>query len=776
MICYQAQNVALKNLVSLTWADILHMFTVASSFVTGKCCYILLQGMHSLVALTHELMLDDARGSAINAFCNILITPETLEVKNIAYETVTSAIETSPAAFDDHWTKIMSALSEFRWAPSSPEFCSSLTVRQLIEICQGLLTIANGGNWALGIVNEFLLANLQRFPEIWPSIEKNFLADNKLIATSFWELFRDGFCESSEKLLCSTLEKRFKIGLGSAQLLEAMRQLLSQNSTVLVDGWEFIIQALKPEYVSDNINDAFRCVEIIANDLMFHLPNQTQSEIIQLIFEFAGQLIDINISLSSFGLLWNVVSICSTLEMWKTVLGGAAHLISSPQNDVALCAAKTFFSLLVSNVTALPTEIFQYVAIDLFLPLIEFLVKAPEEAVATQQLAFQELAHCGRNLWDQFKSVELFGTEMWLKLIIGHEHFMKTCSKRDILIQTFQFYEEAFQCTELPENVMLELYDSFYRLTVFFVKRENAKSPIYGSMGRVIQTVLPLQKSYLTKQLLKKWIEIIEYPIFDLESGGLLPPTSHKAMDALVLLFPLPIELAVLVYESLVKMACNDLNNSRLTGIALEHITDVCHKVGDDLLPTFFVLSKNLFRLKGARKLLLEFVQKDIPIQDEIVEDVATSLMSLGKSDLELKEKTATSVLKLYPRLSNNTKLEFIEIYKDSLNALSALLQMFCDPKSTLFVSNIAELCTKKTIQLLGKLMLESDSEELLVTILKFLLKLTTPGIVFEDCFEENQHYHLFFLLPVFAELVLKENPVIKKQLRKIFLMISTRK
>jgi hypothetical protein len=52
--CYKAQNTALKILVSLMWADILHMFTVAASLVMGKCCFILLQGMHLLVVLAHE--------------------------------------------------------------------------------------------------------------------------------------------------------------------------------------------------------------------------------------------------------------------------------------------------------------------------------------------------------------------------------------------------------------------------------------------------------------------------------------------------------------------------------------------------------------------------------------------------------------------------------------------------------------------------------------------------------------------------------------------------
>jgi hypothetical protein len=509
---------------------------------------------------------------------------------------------------------------------------------------------------------------------------------------------------------------------------------------------------------------------------MFHLSGETQSQIIQLIFDFAGQLVDINISLSAFGLLWNVVPICSTLEMWKIVLGGAAQLIKSPNNDVALCAVNTFFSLIVSNAQSLPTEIFLYVALELFMPLIEFLADAPKDCEATQQLAFHELAHCGRNLWNQFKSIESFLGEFRRKLIAGREVFMKTCQKKEILMAAFQFYEEAFQCAELSSELVAELYNSTYRVMVFFVEREDAKSPIYGSIGRMVRIVLPLQKPQLTKELLKRWIDIIECPIFDLECSGILPPTSHKAMDGMVLLFPLPLELAVIVYESLVKMACNTLPNAILTESALEHLTELCHKVDDDQLPTFFVLSKHLFRLKGARKLLLEFVQKDIPIQDEMVEDVAKSLMSLGQTDLELREKTATSVLKMYLRLSNETKLQFIEIYKDSDTALLALLKRFCDPKSPEFVADVGQLCTKKAIQLMGRLLVESQSDEQILTVLTDLKELRVSESVFENCPEGNEHFHLFFLLPSLAELVARDSQAIRNKVKKILLMIAVQR
>jgi hypothetical protein len=138
---------------------------------------------------------------------------------------------------------------------------------------------------------------------------------------------------------------------------------------------------------------------------------------------------------------------------------------------------RIFFSLIVSSVHALPTEIFLYTAKELFLLMVNFLGDALEDA---QQIAFRELVHCGRSLWEQIKNDESLSSELWTNLIAGDERFMTPCLKPEVLIPAFQFYEEAFQCAELSSDLTAQLYDSIHQITMVLVKRENVKSRCTG--------------------------------------------------------------------------------------------------------------------------------------------------------------------------------------------------------------------------------------------------------------------------------------------------------
>jgi hypothetical protein len=223
---------------------------------------------------------------------------------------------------------------------------------------------------------------------------------------------------------------------------------------------------LNREFVAAEIGNAFRYLDIIANDLIFHLSNSTQLRIIQFIFQSAEQSVDVNTSLSSFGLLWNVLSICSTLVMWTIVLTGAAKLIASPRSDVALCAVCIFFSLIVSSAHVLPTEISPDIAKESFIPMVDFPGDAPKEP---QQLAFHRFMHCGRSLWGQFKQYKPLSSEFWAKLIAGHELLMTTCFKLEVLIPVLSFSEEAFQCVEISSDFTAQLYDSIHQITVLVI-------------------------------------------------------------------------------------------------------------------------------------------------------------------------------------------------------------------------------------------------------------------------------------------------------------------
>jgi hypothetical protein len=334
---------------------------------------------------------------------------------------------------------------------------------------------------------------------------------------------------------------------------------------------------------------------------------------------------------------------------------------------------------------------------------------------------------------------------------------------------SFQFYEEIFMCCNLIDDLIVALFDSLSRLTDFLIAHENANSPLLGALGRLIRTVLPATKPRMTADILNRWIVIIEKTIFDVNCGDFLPPTSHKAMDALCLVLPLDIALTKQIYTCLVKIACNSMHNQRLTEVALDHITELCKKVPTEFIPQLFVMSGQLFSLPCARKLLLDFVEKDVPIADESVEEVARTLMELGRSNAELKEKTGAVVVRLFPRVSKEGRQCFFECYKDSFAVASDLLKRYCDPRGSDFSDEISGECCEGGIECIARQLPKCSDDDVLMLRLKFVGNLRTK------IGNEKDTYHLFLLLPVLADLVLHPSPVVRKKLRKILLVLGER-
>ncbi|OHS94866.1 hypothetical protein TRFO_10786 [Tritrichomonas foetus] len=789
--CYKAANSALKILVSHTWGDVLLIFQVGSSIVTGRSCYVLMQGLHSLAVLTNELMLDDARGSAIGAFCTILVAPkgpEADEIRKTAYLTVFSAIETTPAIFRGHWNKLMTALSEFHWKPQNFLFTLELPEKQVIEIALSLFSINDGNattrEWSMTFFSDLLIENMNRFGIIWDSLEENiFLSivnkDSQIEAlNSLFSLLNNGFTKESEFQLSNLVQKLFDGKYFDPETrytaLEQIYLLLSKSGNIIEKGWPSLINALNPKNFEDEVdvlNSAFRCLQLIYNDLLFSLSTYVQALIINLAISFAGQKTDINVSLSAFGLLWNLSSVAKNSDMWKLIFKQAYPLIGDPRNDVSLCAVNTFFSLIISNSQVFEPEVFRYIAEELVNPVIDILVEERPECESSQQSAFHELAHCGRNLWNQFSPIGERQEEIWKRLIIEHEKFMMRCTKREVVTTCFQFYDEVFQCNYLSDQLFLFVFDSLDRLKEYLIAHETANSPLYGAFGRMIRNSVPAQKSRMNMTFLKRWISIIESLIFDLNCGSFLPPTSHKTLDALDLLFPLPEDQTFVVYESIVKIACYKTEKNRLTEVAVGHLCDICeNKVPKELLSTLFIMSKGLFKMKEARKLVLDFVSNDIPIVDDMVESVCSSLMNLGQSDNELTEKTAESVLKLFLRISDETKLKFIESYSTCYQALFALWKRYLDPTSEEFDENSALLCMKKLNEILCEFLTENSSDEDKIVILKFICETQSYGKCFES---EKKFAHIYFYLDKIADLILSENMEIRKLLREIVLIVS---
>ncbi|OHT09725.1 hypothetical protein TRFO_21235 [Tritrichomonas foetus] len=518
----------------------------------------------------------------------------------------------------------------------------------------------------------------------------------------------------------------------------------------------------------------FQALQVICNDVMFILNETLQQSIISLIFEYAGQTIDQNVCLSAFNSLWNVIPLAKTSSMWKLIFSLCVPLIDDDRNDVSLCAVKTFFSIITSNASAIPSDVFEFLANTCFNQIIDMFINKKSNKDSTHQLCFQEMAHCSRSLWNELSEQEEFSNVFWPKMVDQHLNFMLNCEKREALILAFQFYEETFQCFKLSNSVKHQVFDTLDKLATFLISKEPAKSSLFGAFGRLILMTLPTQKDNISDEFLARWISLINKLILEIDCGSFLPPTTHKSLDAILTIFPLPQNQAEMVYKALVDLSVNENKNIRLTEVALSHILELfdTEKVNSSYFPYLFVMSEELFSMKEAEPILNLFVEKEMEITDNMVEKVAHSLIQLGKLNENMTLKTGLALSKLFLRLKDETKIEFIDAQANSFIIQQKVWSEYLHPDNENFHEKSAILCTKIIAKHIGEQLNVCTTDFELNERLQFLKDVkSSPKAFGED--KIGDHRHINFLIPIFADLVLHPSEEIRKILRFIFLLLN---
>lgn len=803
---------SIKDLVSVIWKDILIVISVSMTSVVDHSCYILMQNLHLLVELSYSLQLEEARGAIISSFCTVLMSQHS-EIRKNAFNTLTYAVQSSPADFTGHWYKILSTLAEFQWEPTSLDFTSH-DIDSLEEITSSLLSVHNGGkiarSWSLSLFSDIIIFNIDKFEELWPKLTDKFIPifedgmyDSAVSCLS--KIILKGFNSKSELMLCQFMNQVIETSPQSRKnILEIYKTLLAAQGQIINKGWNYVIKTLSPlnyialvesdkgkeseievsrdslfdssesiEQVEENslISLGFQCLQVICSDLMFTLDDTIQSSIIKLLFEYTSQRSDTNVSLSAFNQLWNVIPLVKTSSMWKLIFSSCVPLINDDRNDVSMCAVKTFFSIIMTNAQSLPQDVFSYLSKTCFGQIIDLYESSSEEhgRDATHQLFFQEIAHCARSLWDKLET-----SELWPRLVEQHSRFMKGCEKRDAMISSFQFYEEAFQCFELARDVKLQLFDTLDQLASFLLEKEPAKSSLFGAFGRLFLVTIPTQRGHLDDELLQRWLDVIKSLIIGIDCGQVLPPTTHKSLDALLMLLPLPQNQVEMIYNLFVDLAVNEKQNKRLTEVAVQHCVELftSNDIDKDCHCRLFVLSGRLFTLQEADKLLLLFVEKDFPIADGMVEDFAHTMTDLGARNAALAERSGQSVLKVFTRLSDKMKMEFVTAHAHSFTLMSDMWRAYLVPGSEKFECETAVLCTKSVARSIGQGLANCPSDKELEEHLSFLRDIES----LPDAFHEGKSgpcWHLNSLYPMFVDLVLHPSEEIRKILREIFLKVN---
>jgi len=141
------------------------------------------------------------------------------------------------------------------------------------------------------------------------------------------------------------------------------------------------------------IRTAFPSLNLACSDYLSTFDEQITKLCFDSLCRFAGQQYDLNIALSSIGLMWNImdafqtglvaVTVAARDRLWRASHDGMLRLTRSPQSQIRVSAIQTMFRSLESHGTNLSQENWNSVLEAVLLPLLSTLMSS--DAVSEQQ-------------------------------------------------------------------------------------------------------------------------------------------------------------------------------------------------------------------------------------------------------------------------------------------------------------------------------------------------------------------------------------------------------
>jgi hypothetical protein len=241
--------------------------------------------------------------------------------------------------------------------------------------------------------------------------------------------------------------------------------------------------------------------------------------------------------LSSFDLLWQL-NLPADDTTWALLLNQLAALILDDRFDVAHAAVKTFFSMLSSNVNEIPRSITSHYLTDGWPALLRNEALLSFHAVLV--VVLQEIAHHVCVFWDQF-DLESLRTQFVPLSIDVTENLLRTCTAKEIIIDTYQIYGYFLTIPNPTVETQLAWAESLQRiLHEKFKPMRDFNSSILSHLGRFMCNAVKSFAGRLDSVPYSAWLKLVVDIALSFETGEFVHITPQRALDGFVFLFPLP--------------------------------------------------------------------------------------------------------------------------------------------------------------------------------------------------------------------------------------------
>lgn len=516
-----------------------------------------------------------------------------IQEKKLRWDQVLNRIALDcPQIFASNWYLLFASLFAVSedTVDLSPSFARHFDDEETKKVLQSLIAVRPFPHL---FINDFLISNIDRFDKLWPILDEFFdeeIGRNSKIDDKIFELFIDmilkAFVSKTERQLLELGTKILKstksVSIDKKLIvLKELKNVFAQQSQELKNGYPFLFEILDPEmYDKDLLTSAFQMFSVICTDYIHTADPVYVRPCLELIFKYAQQAKDINISLSSFDLIWNVVKIMEKNDdNWTHFLFKISDLFFDGRNDVAHCAVKTFFTYITSNYQQISTKTIDYFRNKGFTNIVNRFSFQNQESLSVLQQILYEIIHFFVTFWDNFN---LSNSEIDF-YIRKNEELIMNCTVNDLIVNAYQFYECLVGEGIIDNDLNNLVVESLTRLSDNkLVKIENINSSVVSQFGRTIGNLLKSFPRRLTdvdqysekdSLAFKSYLQIIEHIAVTYRTENYIHITTQRTLDALSYIIPyVPIKEAEESLEILKHLYLSD--NEKIKNAVVKEMED----------------------------------------------------------------------------------------------------------------------------------------------------------------------------------------------------------
>ena len=489
--------------------------------------------------------------------------------KKSKWDRVLSKIATySPSICEGNWSLFFASL--FAVSENDVDLSPSFAIKFSDDVAKEVLTsLIDIRPFPHTFINDFLITNIDRFEVLWPILDNFFdheIGRNDKIDDKIFELFIDliqkAFVSKTEFQLLELGAKIMKSTKSVSTekkviVLKELRDVFGKNFQALQTGFPFLFEILDPMIYDKEILSAdFSLFTVICTDYIHAADPVFIRPCLELVFKFAQQTEDINISLSSFDLIWNLVkSMEKNDDNWMHFLFKLSDMFYDERLDVAQCSIRTFFTYLASNFSIISKKTVDYFLTKGFKTIIDKFDCTKQNSNIILQPILYEICHFFATFWTQLFSES--NNSHFDIYIQKNEDLILKCELNDTILAAFPFYECIYtsnvvlysDCSNELNLHSIILKSLTKMADEKFVKIENINSILLSQFGRTIGTIMKSFKNHLDQVPFTDYIAFLKHIFETFQNQNFVHITTQRIVDSIITMFPIPDFYADIIFN-----------------------------------------------------------------------------------------------------------------------------------------------------------------------------------------------------------------------------------